>query len=558
MKLLFFMFTFVIALYSTQFNKVLDLSIANKKIGHSVWVYEDKTGELNFSQIQNLSPDHFTPLNNAVDAHLFTSSALWYRFEVNNPKNIPVDRLIVIEVPWINSINTTILHDNTHMVTLRGGTNYPYHQRSVENHFPNFKHSFLPGISTVYVQVITSDPFIVPISIVDQQTFLLDEAKASASTGFIYGFLAAMLIYNLFLFFSIKTSYYALYVLYVGSFILMNMSYNGFTFKLFFPNSPELQIWAQSTTIFIFSISGLLFAQSFLNLKTYFPTLNRITLLLVLLFIGMMTLTAIAGYHYHVMSSIALSVVFSFYVLAIAIYSMLKGNRSAKFFLLGTMSSLIGTSITALTVMALIPYTDIGFKALDYGMVADAVLLSLALADRFRITNKEKEIAQREAKTDTLTGLLNRRAHNEICTAEVQQAYENGTDLSVIMFDIDYFKAINDMYGHSAGDKVLQYFAVVLKNELRESDRIFRIGGEEFLVLLPHTKIEDAVLFALQIRSEINDASIHFEDHEIVFTVSGGVSQYQRKDGQYIHAVEKRADEALYRAKMAGRNQIFR
>lgn len=556
MKLFFVILTFIFVLHSAAEEKILDLSMPNKQIGNALSVYEDKSGKLDFAQIEQLPADIFIPLDHAVDGHLFTSSAFWYRFEVKNSENVPVERLIVVEIPWINSIDITVLQNNVLLTTMSGGNNYPYYQRAVEDHFPNFKHSFIPGVSTVYIKVMTQDPFIVPISIVDRETFLLDKAEASSYTGFIYGFLVSILLYNLFLYFSIKTRYYALYVLYVGSFILANMAYNGFTFKLFFADYPQLQNWAQSTTIFLFSICGLLFAQSFLNLKEHSPSLNRTTQLFILFFVVMMLLTAIAGYHYHVMFSIGLSVVFSFYVLGIAIYSLLIGNRSAKFFLLGTMSSLIGTSITALTVMALVPYTDIGFKALDYGMVMDAILLSLALADRVRITNEEKAIAQREAKTDMLTGLLNRRAYYEICTAEIQLAHDYGTDLSVIMFDIDYFKNINDEYGHAAGDKVLQYLAVVLKHELRETDYVFRIGGEEFLILMPYTKIADAVLFASRIRAEVDDVQINVGENEVVFTVSGGVAEYKIEDGKYIHAIERRADEALYRAKWAGRNNI--
>lgn len=332
-------------------------------------------------------------------------------------------------------------------------------------------------------------------------------------------------------------------------------SYKCYTFEWLFYDNPQLQNWAESTTIFLFSIIGLLFVQSFLNLKKYFPFLHRMTNIFILFFIAMMMLTPLMGYHYHVMAAIVLTVVFSFYAFSIAFYSLYKGYRYALFFLLGTSAGLIGSSITALTVMALIPYSEIGFKAIDYGMAIDAILLSLALGERVRMLQDEKRTAQIEAKTDGLTGLLNRKAYYEITLSEVHRCKRYGGKLSLIMLDIDYFKNINDTYGHAAGDQVLLEIVGVLRSIIREYDYAFRLGGEEFMIVLPETDVKHATHLAERIRIAIENMRVLFLSHKILVTVSLGITEYRAGELD-IKEAENRADEALYSAKETGRNQI--
>jgi len=541
-------------LHASPHNDPIDLTSPHFRIGKSIQVYEDVGAKMDFSQIQKLPPSAFSPLHASVDAHLFTSSSFWYRFELLNPSNEPLERLIVIEIPWIDFIRATIISPDRSVHTYTTGNVFPYSQRSAQHRLCNVEHRFVPGYSTVYVQVKTRDPFIVPISVTDRLNLMIEDAKDSVLNGFVYGFIAAMLIYNLFLFLTIRAPYYAFYVLYLASFIIMTLSYNGYTFQLLFQNEPEIQNWMQSTTIFLFSISGLMFAKSFLNFKHYSTYINRISKALIYFYLIVMVLSVFAGYHIHVALSIAMSVFYSLYVVGVAIYSLVRGNRSAKFFLLGTMAGLVGTAITALTVMAVIPFTQTGFKAVDYGMIIDTILLSLALADRVRIAQEEKTLAEQEAKTDPLTRLPNRKAYYEITAKEIGRSLRYGNSLSLLMLDIDHFKAINDTYGHAAGDEVLRSFAKIFQEELRENDFIFRIGGEEFVFLLPGTKQEDAAKFAERLRIRIESTRIVFNEYEIDVTVSIGVAEYRQHE-RSIEPSETRADEALYRAKSAGRNR---
>jgi diguanylate cyclase (GGDEF)-like protein len=276
----------------------------------------------------------------------------------------------------------------------------------------------------------------------------------------------------------------------------------------------------------------------------------------IFLIIGIALLSAmVGGYHMHVMLSIILVMLVSIYIFGIALFSWLTGNRSARFFLLGATSGLIGAVITALTVMSFIPYSYMTYKANDFGMFIDVVLLSLALADRMKITQEEKLIAEKQAKTDVITGLLNRRAYSEMSYIEYKRLLRHQRSLSVIIFDVDHFKHVNDTYGHDAGDYILKSVGSIVKEVIREYDYAFRMGGDEFLLLLPETNEKQASLLAERIRKRIENKKLVDENRKFSVTASFGISQ-NRKIDTSIENIAKRADKALYKAKKAGRNKV--
>lgn len=155
------------------------------------------------------------------------------------------------------------------------------------------------------------------------------------------------------------------------------------------------------------------------------------------------------------------------------------------------------------------------------------------------------------ALRDFLTNIYNRRATQQILDQQFYQFQRYKNICSLIILDIDYFKLVNDNYGHETGDKVLQKVAAILKNQLRKTDTVGRWGGEEFLCILPNTTLEKAVETAEKLRREIAK-----EDMEgIFFTISLGVKMLDENDHTIDEAV-KRTDDALYKAKHNGRNCV--
>lgn len=156
-----------------------------------------------------------------------------------------------------------------------------------------------------------------------------------------------------------------------------------------------------------------------------------------------------------------------------------------------------------------------------------------------------------QATIDPLTGLHNRRQLEPLAEAELVQFERSGKPFSLIMIDLDHFKAVNDRYGHDIGDEVLRRVGTLLLESVRTSDAVFRLGGEEMLVLCPGTSLEDAVRLAEKLRRLMRDAEMPFDSHE---TASFGVASVATEEA--VSDVLKRADAMLYRAKREGRNKV--
>ena len=162
--------------------------------------------------------------------------------------------------------------------------------------------------------------------------------------------------------------------------------------------------------------------------------------------------------------------------------------------------------------------------------------------------------AIRSALTDPLTGAGNRICLDNVLAREFELASRYQQPLSILMIDIDYFKRVNDTFGHAAGDKVLKTVAETLRVTSRCADMAFRYGGEEFVLLLNKTDLAGARIIAERLRSTIAGLSCIYENSEIPITISIGIAEV--REGETRDNLLKRADDALYKAKHSGRNQV--
>ena len=165
----------------------------------------------------------------------------------------------------------------------------------------------------------------------------------------------------------------------------------------------------------------------------------------------------------------------------------------------------------------------------------------------------EEQLAQ-AARADPLTGLMNRRAMLEQLEYQVARFQRNATPFALVLADLDHFKAINDTYGHDAGDQALMEIAEQLKQGLRAQDLVARWGGEEFLILLPDTDLAGGLVVAEDLREGIAAHALPVGGETLRFTLSLGVASYEAERG--LNASIKAADTALYQAKIQGRNRV--
>lgn len=215
--------------------------------------------------------------------------------------------------------------------------------------------------------------------------------------------------------------------------------------------------------------------------------------------------------------------------------------------------------------------SDYIVKAGDYLRTLPLVVEKNIESTRIRLENErlQKELEKRVDElrlhtkrlealsiTDYLTGLYNHRYAHERLEAELNRARRQGVPLSVVMLDLDRFKGINDTYGHLAGDQVLREVGRILRDACRNYDVGARYGGEEFLIILPGTKLDDAVMIARRIRERIEACDFQAGGKTLRVTASFGVAELARDDTRAKDELVSHADRALYRAKSAGRNRV--
>jgi diguanylate cyclase (GGDEF)-like protein len=176
------------------------------------------------------------------------------------------------------------------------------------------------------------------------------------------------------------------------------------------------------------------------------------------------------------------------------------------------------------------------------------------LGKKVKKLEQELEAAKKETKEDFLTKLYNKRGLDEHLERKEAEFKRYGHNFSVVMFDLDYFKKVNDTYGHEAGDAVLAAFAGIMKKDSRSVDVVGRFGGEEFLAILSDTDTKGGVVFAEKVRKHVQKSRFMYKGQRIELTVSSGVSERARHVS--LQAVLNSADEYLYKAKHDGRNRV--
>lgn len=186
--------------------------------------------------------------------------------------------------------------------------------------------------------------------------------------------------------------------------------------------------------------------------------------------------------------------------------------------------------------------------------IIDIIVRSLGIALKNHMDIKR---LKNDAAFDPLTNCYNRREFNRLLEHNIAQAHRHNKPMSLIMIDIDHFKRVNDTYGHPAGDKVLKTLVNIVRHRIRKGDYLARFGGEEFVVVLPETRMNSAIELAEQLRQRIAAERIPVEEETVLsITASLGVSSISSRSSSPQHLLKK-ADEMLYKAKIGGRDKVM-
>ncbi|WP_417513327.1 diguanylate cyclase [Marinobacter sp.] len=370
------------------------------------------------------------------------------------------------------------------------------------------------------------------------------------------GMMLALVFYNGLLYFATSKKENILYSLYlISGVVWIALSY-GLIAEAF--NIYGDAVFILNLSVFTMPIFLVLFMMVIFETREFYVTEHKILNgLLALLVAGFCYgLVDIEGALIPASSLAALMMVVTF---SVSLSILRKGHPLAKFFLVGHSFFVVFNGLAVLFYKGLIEPNYLNSRGVGVGIVLEAITLAFIISYRIKVLEdirSQQDDLKRQAATDPLTQLYNRRYFMTEGECLVEQARTMGEQVSVIAMDIDHFKVVNDNYGHHAGDLVLQDVAGIFQKFSRDRDLVARFGGEEFVILLPGADLAEAEGCAERIRQGVEKHVVQAgDDVAIRITVSLGVAQVNSAT-ESVEDAASRADKALYEAKAGGRNRV--
>ena len=483
----------------------------------------------------------------------FSKSTVWAVLPVTNTTENAESLILKIDNAWLDELDVYFYEQNVLSKNVKLGDTSSFLSRERQKRMPSVSFTFKPGITYIVLRIKSDDPMTFPVYLGDEQSVDKFDQQNAYFYGALYGALIILLIYNLALYAYSKELRYCLYSFYLFSFTAFNFTYTGHGFWLLWPSEVLMQQWLLPLLMFVYLFSGVVFTIEYLQAEKYLPRLYSYRRLIYggLATIGCIMLV-VGSRSFAVMAQLMILTTMSVWRLVIGYYSFKNGNNLAKFFVPAVLIGTCGATISSMTTWGLFPYTQWAFRGIELGMLLEMSLLSMSFGFNFKMAYDARLTAEKYARIDPLTNLFNRRALTELVYPIWNLGERQKNSMSIMLLDLDWFKRINDEFGHIMGDDVLKHVAQTLKRRLRLSDIILRWGGEEFLVFLPDTDIVQAKFLAEELRRYFDDCKV---SNIARVTISVGVASGFPNDISFDELM-KLADESLYQAKKNGRNQV--
>ncbi len=569
---------------------VLDEDLQRTLTTPYISVLEDPQGQLKLEDILNSQwQTQFRKLDNGTTAHGVSRSAWWVRFNLKNPHYEEIEWIVEAIHNTTDFVDAYQIRDGKLIERWYQGDHRNPHNKPIQSEGFAFPFS-TPALTedTIYLRFKYESSGIINLyhEISGHEAFHTSHQNKTIWLGVILGAALMVIAYHLFLLITLKEITYLWYFFYASSATGLFLALSGLGYSHLWGTHIYLADNLPNLFAAGFMLFAIQFSRSFLQLKTFAPTMDKVlkyvalTALLIVAFI-------IVDWREAVLHLIMLLGMLLALLPLLGIYLWRKGFFAARLYTLAWILWSVTVITSILRFKGYLPTDPLAINATRYGMLLETLLIAFALADRINILRKEKQqlmqahkqalfAAQNEledkvkartqaieqsrqeaehlARRDPLTGLLNRRALFELASCQFSEAVKQGSPLSVIMLDIDHFKAVNDNYGHAAGDIVLQKVAETLETYLRDDDLKARMGGEEFVLIMASTEQAIALQMAERLRQQIASMSIKVNGNSIRISSSFGVATLNAEES--LEQLMDQADQALYQAKRNGRNRV--
>ena len=490
----------------------------------------------------------------------FTNDIFWIKAHIKNHTALLQEQILELNHPALDYIDIYLYKDKKLILKKELG-DLRFYDKSGFMPNPTYTFSLLPfEEKEFYIQIKSTGSLNLGISIKNTKDYILFSITQIKWLSFYFGAVFIMLMYNFILYLIIKNRSFLYYVLFHLSYLIFAASLSGISFELFWPQTPELNKYILPISMPLAGTFALLFSIHFLNIKNFNSKLSNILYFFAILsfivafsifFIGYSLAIQIGSFITFI--GVLLLFIVSFYLVFI------KKDRNSVFFIIAWSFFLSGVAISHLSNIGIIPSILLTNYSSQIGSFFEVLLLSIGLAYYYNYLRKKhieltynNTLLLKLSHTDMLTKSFNRRYFYEQAKLHLENSKRDNDKISLLMLDLDFFKRINDKFGHNIGDKALIDFANICKNSIRENDIFARFGGEEFVIFLPNTNQKQAYYVALKIQNNLKNYTFSYLPN-LSLTVSIGISSNHFD----LEMLLKYADLALYEAKNSGRDTII-
>ncbi|MFW9080655.1 7TM diverse intracellular signaling domain-containing protein [Pseudomonas sp. P2757] len=369
-------------------------------LGRSLQVFEDASGTASIADVRaQAAAGNFNAHDKATLNAGYSRSAFWLKIDLHyRPSNPAAQRTWLLELayPPLDHLDLYLPDANGEFRLIRQtGDALPFASREIRQNNYLFDLTFKPDqLQTVYLRLSSEGSIQAPVTLWSSTAYLEDQPVRLYVLGIIYGVLLGMLVYNLFIYLSVRDTSYLYYIFYIGSFGLYQLSVNGAAVEYFWPDNPW---WANAATPFFIGCAGLFgsqFARSFLQTKIYSPWLDRVLIALIAFGALVVGLSLMTSYALALRLATTLALTFTVVIFAAGILAWWRGLRVARYFIIAWSAFLLGGVVNTMMVLGLLPNVFLTMYASQIGSAIEVALLSLALADRIN--------AMREQQAQTL------------------------------------------------------------------------------------------------------------------------------------------------------------
>ena len=388
--------------------------------------------------------------------------------------------------------------------------------------------------------------------------YLREDAYWLAFATACFAIMVAMALMALCFAIMLRDVTFAWYTGYMLCYVVVQGVQTGFLFHPLGLNwlaGSEVLVGASAVALSVSFAS--LFVSRFCDVQRYAPTLRVpvVALGIAMPLIVLMRCTGIAELVVMAQTLVnPLLMLGALLLLFTALVTGARGSRQAWFFLIGWTPLLVLTALTSAQDTGALPSLDwLNDASIAMGAF-EAIVLSLGLADRALTMRHDRDSVRVLADRDALTNILNRRAWTEAANRMLTETSGTDRPIALLFLDLDHFKVLNDLQGHSAGDRALVTVAEMLSNELRPTDLLCRYGGEEFIAMLHDVNQEQALQVATRLCRRVHRLEIPVNQVDLRLSVSIGLAM--RSLGDTLESMIERADQAMYYVKLHGRNHV--